>query len=73
LSHGRSAGVHVAYAEAVSIRQQNRAEFTELLKRALAVDPDAVPANRLVTILAHRRARWLADRVDQLFVSPPER
>jgi predicted anti-sigma-YlaC factor YlaD len=68
LSRGRSAGVHVAYAEAVSVRQQNRAEFNELLTRALAIDPDAVPANRLVTILAHRRARWLADRVDELFI-----
>lgn len=68
LSRGQSAGVHIAYAEAVSVRQQNRAEFMDLVKRALAVDPDAVPANRLVTILAHRRARWLSDRVNQLFV-----
>jgi predicted anti-sigma-YlaC factor YlaD len=68
LSRGQSAGVHLAYAEAVSVRQQNRAEFMDLIKRALAVDPDAVPANRLVTILAHRRARWLSDRVNQLFV-----
>ena len=68
LSGGTSAGVHVAYAEAVSIPLQNRAEFTELIGRALAVDADAVPANRLVNLLAHRRARWLSDRVTELFV-----
>jgi len=68
LSHGQSASVHLAYAEAVSVPLQNGAEFRELLQRTLAVDPDATPSNRLVNLLAHRRAHWLAARFDRLIL-----
>lgn len=73
LSHGRSASAHLAYAEAVSVPSQNAAEFHELIQRALAVDPDDQLATRLVNLLAHRRARWLASRADQLILDaePP--
>jgi len=68
LSKGRSAGAYLAYAEAVSVPQQNAAEFRALIARALAVDADADPHNRLVNLLAHRRALWLASRVDELIL-----
>ena len=68
LSGGKSASVHLAYAEAVSIPLQDRAEFQDLIQRALAVDPDANTENRLVNLLAHRRAHWLASRVDELIL-----
>ena len=68
LSVGQSAGLHVAYAEAVSVPTQNGAEFREMIEKALAVDPDANPDNRLVNLLAHRRASWLLDRVDDLIL-----
>lgn len=66
LSRGKSASVHLAYAEAVSVPLQNAAEFQELVQLALDVNPEDAPANRLVNLLAHRRARWLAARIDQL-------
>jgi predicted anti-sigma-YlaC factor YlaD len=69
LSRGKSASIHLAYAEAVSVRLQNAAEFQDLIQRALDVNPDAEPATRLVNLLAHRRARWLAARADQLILS----
>jgi predicted anti-sigma-YlaC factor YlaD len=68
LSRGASAGVHLAYAEAVSVPTQNGKEFRALIAQALAVDPDAVPSNRLVNQLAHRRARWLAARAGDLIL-----
>jgi predicted anti-sigma-YlaC factor YlaD len=68
LSAGRSAGLHVAYAEAVSIPTQDAVEFRDMLGAALAVDPDATPDNRLVNLLAHRRAAWLIWRIDELFL-----
>ena len=73
LSRGRSAGAYLAYAEAVSVPQQNAAEFRTLMAQALAVDADADPQNRLVNLLAHRRARWLASRTDDLILEadPP--
>jgi predicted anti-sigma-YlaC factor YlaD len=73
LSRGKRASIHLAYAEAVSVPLQNGAEFHELIQRALDVNPDAEPATRLVNLLAHRRARWLAARADQLILGdePP--
>ncbi len=68
LSGGRRASVYVAYAEAVSVRRQNRAEFRTLLEKALAIDPDQHPEVRLSNLLAQRRARWLLERADELFL-----
>jgi predicted anti-sigma-YlaC factor YlaD len=68
LSGGYLAGPLVSLAESVSVRQQNRQEFQELLDKALAVDVDAKPEWRLANMVSRRRARWLQGRVDQLFV-----
>lgn len=68
LSGGKSASVHLGYAEAVSVSRQDRAEFTSLVNRALAVDPDGVPEKRLVNLLAHRRAQRLIERIDDLIL-----
>jgi predicted anti-sigma-YlaC factor YlaD len=78
LSAGKSASVHLAYAEAVSVPLQNAAEFNALIQRALDIDPEVDPANRLVNLLAQRRARWLAGRTEELIftdepASSPER
>lgn len=68
LSRGTRAALFVAYAEAVAVREQDRALFESLLARALAVDPGARPQEQLQNALAKRRAQWLAARADQLFV-----
>ena len=68
LSGGKSASVHLGYAEAVSVPRQDRAEFTSLVNKALAVDPDEAPENRLVNLLAHRRAQRLLERIDDLIL-----
>jgi len=47
---------------------QNSAEFQSLLEKALAVDPDADPDNRLANLAAQRRARWLLNHIDELFL-----
>jgi predicted anti-sigma-YlaC factor YlaD len=70
LSTGQLASPFVAYAESVSIQKQNRAEFDSLLKKALAVDPDARPEWRLSNVIMQRRARWLLSREDELFLEP---
>jgi predicted anti-sigma-YlaC factor YlaD len=69
-SGGKRASVHLALAESVCIREQNPAEFRSLLKAARAVDPDAVPSQRLVNVLARRRADFLESRIPDLFVEP---
>lgn len=68
LAKGRRAAPYLAFAESVSVGQQDRKEFTELLDAALAVNVDAAPEYRLANIVAQRRARWLLSRIDDLFV-----
>lgn len=68
LSGGQSAGLFVAYGEAVSVPTQNATEFREMMEKALAVDLDDAPDNRLVNQIAQRRAAWLLDRVDDLIL-----
>ena len=73
LSGGALASPLVSFAETVSVKRQDREEFETLLRRALAIDPDARPEWRLTNLVVQRRARWLLSRVDDLFldISPP--
>ena len=68
LSSGNRAFPFVSFAEAVSVAEQNREEFDSLLQQALEVDVDALPAARLSNAIAQKRARWLLDRTDELFI-----
>ncbi len=68
LSHGTDASPFVALAEAVTIQKQDVKEFESLLNRALAINPDARPDNRLVNTVMQRRARWLLSRKSELFL-----
>ena len=71
MSGGLSAGPYVSWAESFSIKDQNLAEFQDMLARALAIDPAAAPGRRLVNILMQRRARWLLEHCEDLFLSSP--
>lgn len=67
-SGNTNASLYIALAEAVSIPEQNLAEFRRLIDAAKAVDVDAKPSIRLINILAQRRAEMLEDRVEDLFL-----
>lgn len=67
LSRGRKLGTYVAYAEAVAVPRQDRAEFERLLKHVLSFDVELYKENRLANVLAQRRARFLLARADDLF------
>jgi predicted anti-sigma-YlaC factor YlaD len=62
----------VTLAESVSIKEQNLAEFRQLLNSALAVDVDASPDDRLANVLAQRRARWLIAHTGDFFIDYDE-
>ena len=68
LSRGRSASPYVTLAETVSVPAQDWREFRDLLRQALAIDPDAETSLRLANVLAQRRARWLLTRTGELFL-----
>lgn len=68
LSAGSRASLHVTYAEVAAIPRQDRGQFTELLERALGVDIDADPDQRLLNVIAQQRARWLLENIDEFFL-----
>jgi len=68
LARGRRVSPLVSLAENVDVAIQDRAEFTDLLERALAVDAEATGDQRLANLIAQKRARWLLAHADALFI-----
>jgi predicted anti-sigma-YlaC factor YlaD len=69
LSRGLHVSPYIALATSVSVKNQEVAEFRDLLGKALAVDVNAEPSSRLVNIINQRRARWLLDHIDDYFLT----
>ncbi len=59
---------HITMATAVSIKEQDAEGFKNYLAKALAVDPEASPDTRLMTILYQEKARWLLDNIESFFL-----
>lgn len=68
LGPSKKPSIWLSWAESVSVAQQDRSEFLALVEQVLEFDVSAYPENRLLNILAQRRARWLQDTVDELFL-----
>jgi predicted anti-sigma-YlaC factor YlaD len=68
LSKGMHAGPYVSLATAVSVKNQDAAEFRDLLGKALAIDVDADVPDRLVNVINQRKALWLLDHIDDYFL-----
>jgi predicted anti-sigma-YlaC factor YlaD len=69
LTSGQSAAPYVAMATTVSESKQDSDEFESLLKKALAVDPEARPEWKLSNVVMQRRARWLLAHESDIFVN----
>ena len=67
LSNGTDAGTFVAYAESVSIKNQDKNEFIQLLNKAVAITSTDDEEINLQNIIARNRAKWLLLRTDELF------
>jgi predicted anti-sigma-YlaC factor YlaD len=68
ISQGRRAFPYLSFAESVSVVRQDRAQFREMLDKALAVDVSRKDDQRLANLLAQKRARFQLARVDELFI-----
>ena len=68
VSGGKSSTPYIALATTVVVKEQHIAEFQSLLKKALTVDPEIDPENRLLNILNRRKAFWLLEHIDDFFV-----
>jgi predicted anti-sigma-YlaC factor YlaD len=69
LSRGKRAGPHIALASTVAVNNQDAAEFRDLLAKALAVDVDADPPDRLVNIINQRKANWMLAHIGDFFLA----
>jgi predicted anti-sigma-YlaC factor YlaD len=67
LASGKRAGPHVTWARSSTVPRQARREFEDALGKALAVDPDGEPADRMINLIAQDRARLLLARADDYF------
>ncbi|MDR1970843.1 MAG: TRAP transporter TatT component family protein [Treponema sp.] len=66
-SGGKLSGPYVSYAQAVAIPAQDFNTFRSCLQKALEIDVDADPDNRLVNIISQRKARELLNRAGDYF------
>jgi predicted anti-sigma-YlaC factor YlaD len=58
-TQGNAAGPYVSYAQAVCVPVQDYDSYKANLEKALEVDIDADPSNRLINVMAQRKARFL--------------
>jgi len=67
IQKGQLPGPYVELAEGQSVGNQDRAEFEKLMNQAIALDPNAQPSVRLVSIIMQGRAKGLMQHIDELF------
>jgi hypothetical protein len=68
-SHGAKASPYVS-SSSIFIRNQNLTEFKSTLNKAIAIDLDLKPENRLMNIISQRKAHWLLDHIEDYFFIP---
>ena len=68
LAAGRKLSPWLTYVESCSIPNQNKKEFDEYIQKILAFNLDSCPENRLVNAIAQKRARYLMQKQDDLFI-----
>jgi len=67
-SKGKSTSPLLSYATTILIDEQNLKEFREVLKKILDFDLNSAPENLLVNTLNLRKAKWLLNHIDDLFI-----
>lgn len=66
LSDGMIASPYVS-ASSIYINNQDSAGFILILQKALEIDTERNPENRLMNIISQRRAQWLIDHIEDYF------
>jgi len=66
-TRGNSTSAYISYAQSISVPAQDYDTFKDCLEKALAVDPNADPSTRLMTIINQKKARWLLDNAYTFF------
>jgi predicted anti-sigma-YlaC factor YlaD len=66
ITKGLSASTFLSLAISVPLTKQDKAEYIQLLQKALAVDVNQTPRNRTLNIIAQRKAKWYLEHADDL-------
>ncbi|MBN1983141.1 MAG: TRAP transporter TatT component family protein [Chitinivibrionales bacterium] len=69
LSKGSTAAPFLALATSVSVATQNYQEFSDCLHKVLSLDTSTPSPQRLATVIAQNKARWLLNHADALFLT----
>lgn len=67
-THGLSASPYLSYVQSIAIPAQDYETFKAYLEKALAINPDENPSNRLVNIISQRKARYLLENPENYFL-----
>jgi len=67
INKGRKVSTYLSLA-AISQGKQDLKEFKELMAKALAIDVDKYPENRLSNIIFQRRAQFMLDNINDYFL-----
>jgi len=67
-SGGLLVSPYVSYAQKIAVPEQDYETFKECLEKALAVDLNADPSNRLVNTINRKKAQHLLDSAGQYFL-----
>lgn len=67
LSKGLKASPYVSFATAFSKKEDTPKEYIVMLEKALSVDVEKSPENKLMNILTRRKARFLLDHLEDAF------
>lgn len=68
VSGGKTPGPYITYARSVCIPANDRAGFEQALGAAIAIDADADPSSRLMTLIYQKRAKKLLENIDDYFL-----
>ena len=66
-SSNNDCSIYVRFAESVSYKKQNRSEFVNKLEYVLNYNINSTEELRLTNSMAQARAKWLMERIDDLF------
>ena len=72
ISQGANPSPYLSLATTLSIQDQNADEYKMLLERALAIDTDLDPENRLANIIVQEKAGWYLEHIEDFFLLEPD-
>jgi len=66
-SAGQDLSPYISYAENISVSEQNKNEFSNMLYKALNIDIYSNPELTLGNYINRKRANWLLDNIEEYF------